>query len=44
MKYQIKTLKPKSYKFNICKIQNIFELSIRKAESKSPCQFVKPTC
>ena len=41
MKYWIKTLKSKSYEFNVCKIQNISELPERKVESKSPCLVYK---
>ena len=34
IKYSIKTLKPKSYEIDVCKIQIIFELPERNFESK----------
>ena len=43
IKCKVKTLKSKNREFNVCRIKNIFELSERKV-SKSPCQFIKPTC
>ena len=44
IKCYIKTLKFKSHEIDILKIQNIFVLSERKVESKSPFQFIKPKC
>ena len=34
-------LKSKSYEFKVCKMQNSFELPVRKVQSKRPCLIYK---
>ena len=42
MKQSYLRAKFKSYKFNVCKIPNVFELPERKIERKSPGKIIKP--
>ena len=34
-------LKSKRYEFKVCKMQNSFELPVRKVQSKNPCLIYK---